>query len=267
MSTEIIKQNTAVKEFNFFDAEQFAVMQRVCTMFSNSELVPDMYKVSEKNPQAKAIANCMIAIETAQRIGASPLMVMQNLYIVYGKPSWSAKFLTATVNTCGRFNSIKYRMNSLGKIKNGTFGEVDNWQCVAYTTEKESDEILESIPVTIEMAIMEGWYNRNGSKWKTMAKLMLQYRSVTYWTSAYAPEISMGMKTAEEIYDIEDASYEDVSDNTKSEIKENANKTSLSFEKKEEEILETKKDSVKEAQPAAIPIPEEKKAETKKPDF
>jgi hypothetical protein len=80
-------------QFNFFDAEQFATMQRVCTLFANSELVPEMYRISEKNPEKKAIANCMIAIETAQRIGASPLMVMQNMYIVYGQPAWSSKFL------------------------------------------------------------------------------------------------------------------------------------------------------------------------------
>ena len=31
--------------FNFFDPEQFNTMQRVCKLFANSELVPDMYKV------------------------------------------------------------------------------------------------------------------------------------------------------------------------------------------------------------------------------
>ena len=64
---------------NFFDPAQFEIMQRVCKLFASSELVPDMYKASEKNPMEKAVANCMIAIEVANRIGASPLMVMQNM--------------------------------------------------------------------------------------------------------------------------------------------------------------------------------------------
>lgn len=57
--------------FNFFDPVQFDTMQRVCKLFASSELVPDMYKVTDKNPIEKAMANCMIAIEIAQRIGAS----------------------------------------------------------------------------------------------------------------------------------------------------------------------------------------------------
>ena len=98
--------------FNFFDPVQFDTMQRVCSLFANSELVPDMYKISDNNPKEKAIANCMIAIEMAQRIGASPLMIMQNMVIIYGRPSWSSKFLVATVNTCGRFNPLQYRFTA-----------------------------------------------------------------------------------------------------------------------------------------------------------
>ncbi|WP_448104689.1 hypothetical protein [Pedobacter panaciterrae] len=243
------QQQNQIQQFNFFDADQFAVMQRVSQMFSNSELVPDMYRATPTNPKEKAIANCMIAIETAQRIGASPLMVMQNMYIVYGKPSWSAKFLTATVNACGRFNSIKYKMELLGKIKHTSGQEIENWECIAYTTEKGSDHVMESIPVSIEMAIAEGWYDKKGSKWKTMPKLMLQYRSVTYWTSAYAPELSMGIKTTEEIFDIEDAVYVDVtnqkaSDNVQSTIDQNANTKTVDFGDKEPEAADENKSAI-----------------------
>lgn len=227
MSNEIVKATQSVQQFNFLNSDHFATMQRVCTMFASSELVPKMYRISPDNPKDKAIANCMIAIETASRIGASPLMVMQNMYIVHGQPAWSAKFLTATVNGCGRYYSIKYKLEKLGIIKNGD-QSVENWQCIAYTSEKGSEEILESIPVTIEMAIAEGWYNRNGSKWKTMPKLMLQYRSVTFWTRAYAPELSMGIRSEDEVEDI--IPYEDVTEKVKQEVATNANKTEISIE-------------------------------------
>ena len=110
----------APAQFNFFDPVQFETMQRVCKLFASSELVPDMYKaklesipasateeqkaaIQARNKEAwnKATSNCMIAIEMAQRIGASPLMIMQNMIIIYGRPTWSSKFLIATVNTCG----------------------------------------------------------------------------------------------------------------------------------------------------------------------
>jgi hypothetical protein len=239
--------------FNFFDPVQFETMQRVCRTFANSDLVPDMYKTTDKNSETKAIANCMIAIEMSQRIGASPLMIMQNMVIIYGRPSWSSKFLVATVNTCGRFNPLQYRFTDkgvLGKVdyteytkiwinatspggkgyykneaKTATFDgtKMMDIECVAFTTAKGSEKALESSPVSIRLAIQEGWYTKSGSKWQTMAKQMLMYRAASFWTNAYAPELSMGMKTDDEIRDIVDVDYVDVTDKVNEEIAHKAN--------------------------------------------
>lgn len=227
-----IQPSQAQAVVNFFDPSQFETMQRVCKMFASSELVPDMYKASEKNPIEKAISNCMIAIEIAQRIGASPLMVMQNMVPIYGKPSWSSKFLVATVNTCGRFNPLQYRFTEKGMlgmvdytdyvwdnatrskkpvVKQFDGKKIMDIECVAYTTAKGSDQVLESSPVSLRLAIKEGWYTKNGSKWQTMARQMLMYRAASFWTSAYAPELSMGMRTVEEQQDIY-TDFEEVKD-------------------------------------------------------
>lgn len=254
--------------FNFFDPIQFDTMQRVCRLFASSELVPDMYQAKYKpipagadentakqiyleNRQAenKAIANCMIAVEISQRIGASPLMIMQNMTPIYGKPSWSSKFLVATVNTCGRFNPLQFRFTDKGELGNVEYVEyiwnqqtrskqpctkvfngknIHDFECVAYTTAKGSDNVLESSPVSIRLAIQEGWYTKNGSKWQTMAKQMLMYRAASFWTSVYAPELSMGMRTVEENQDIIDVTdYQSVDDVVKAEIRDNANKVQL----------------------------------------
>lgn len=257
----------AASDFNFFDPVQFETMQRICTMFANSELVPDMYQITEKNPKEKAVANCMIAVEIAHRIGASPLMVMQNMVPIYGRPSWSSKFLIATVNTCGRFNPLQYRFTDkgmLGKVEyttytktwiDGTNGrkgyykneakkevfdgsKIKNIECVAFTTAKGSKDLLESTPVDLKLAIEEGWYTKAGSKWPTMTRQMLTYRAASFWTNAYAPELSMGMKTVEEMEDIGhviDVDYEDVTDRVSKEMAENANKTPLSMDDAPEE--------------------------------
>lgn len=217
------QQASVQPSVNFFDPAQFDTMQRVCKMFASSELVPDMYKTSEKNPAEKAISNCMIAIEIAQRVGASPLMVMQNMVPIYGKPSWSSKFLIATVNTCGRFDPLQYRFTEKGMLgmvdytdyvwdnatrtkkpitKQFDGRKIMDVECVAHTTAKGSDQVLESSPVSLRLAIQEGWYTKNGSKWQTMLKQMLMYRAASFWTSAYAPELSMGMRTVEEQQDV-----------------------------------------------------------------
>lgn len=233
---------------NFFNPAQFETAQRMSKMFASSKLVPNMYQKDEvfkelqkenlrlpqeqrldaktlyANATTEATANCMIALDVATRIGASPLMIMQNLVIIYGKPSWSSKFLIATVNTCGRFEPLKYKFIEKGKVgkiniteyvwdratnsKKPVTREFDGTkimdiECVAYTKAKGSTEILESSPISIRMAIEEGWFTKNGSKWQTMPKQMLMYRSASFWTSAYAPEISMGMRTVEEVEDTE----------------------------------------------------------------
>lgn len=233
---------------NFFNPAQFETAQRMSKMFASSKLVPNMYQKDEvfkelqkenlrlpqeqrldaktlyANATTEATANCMIALDVATRIGASLLMIMQNLVIIYGKPSWSSKFLIATVNTCGRFEPLKYKFIEKGKVgkiniteyvwdratnsKKPVTREFDGTkimdiECVAYTKAKGSTEILESSPISIRMAIEEGWFTKNGSKWQTMPKQMLMYRSASFWTSAYAPEISMGMRTVEEVEDTE----------------------------------------------------------------
>lgn len=198
---------------DFCNPLQLDSVQRASKMFASSELVPQQYQISKVGGE-KAVANCVIALDVASRIGASPLMVMQNLYIVHGRPSWSAKFLIATVNTCGRFEPLKFRFKELGKvgmIGNQDFGALKDIECVAYTRAKGSEEILESSPITISLAIREGWYTKAGSKWQTMPKQMLMYRAASWWTSVYAPELSMGMRTVEENEDIEDAIFEEVS--------------------------------------------------------
>ena len=78
------------------------------------------------------------------------------------------------------------------------------------------------------MAIDEGWYSKNGSKWRTMPEQMLRYRAASFWCSTYSPELSMGMRTVEE--NVEDADYVDVTEQVAKEISTQANKGTISFD-------------------------------------
>ena len=186
----------------FLDTDRFEQVQRACRALTQSDLVPDMYRVSQKNPESKAIANCMIALDMADRMGANPLMVMQNMYIVYGRPAWSSAFLIATVNSCGRFKPLKFKHGVDGEIElNGR--KMPNLTCYAYTTEKNGEDELRGAVISLAMAKAEGWLSKSGSKWQTMPEQMLIYRAASFWTRTYAPEISMGIYTAEENEDIQ----------------------------------------------------------------
>ena len=60
----------------------------------------------------------------------------------------------------------------------------------------------------MEMAVKEGWYQKNGSKWQTMAGQMLRYRAAAFFGRIYAPEILMGIYSADEVRDFIDVTPE-----------------------------------------------------------
>lgn len=202
---------------------QFETYQRIAKPLSESNFVPAAYKGN--------LGDCVIAVEIACRLQVFPLTVMQNLCVVNGNPTWKAKFLIGCVNTCGRYTTLDYRFHIDGKVGEVSYKtwakgpdgknreilkpfekpELDNIVCVAYAIEKATGRELVSPPASIRMAVGEGWYSKNGSKWPTMPELMLRYRAASYWVSSFAPEMAMGFRTTEEAQDIVDVEYEEVS--------------------------------------------------------
>lgn len=209
----------------FSSLQGFELAQRAAKLLAQSSLVPKEYQGN--------LPNCVIALNMAARMNADPLMVMQNLYIVHGKPGWSSQFLISTFNTSGKFSALRYEwVGEEGK---------DSWGCRAWAIEKATGQKLVGATVTIGLAKKEGWYNKNGSKWQTMPEQMLMYRAASWFIRAYAPELAMGMHTVEELGDIVDLDPEDYEVKVEQEIKENANKETIDVEPPEEEQPEQPK--------------------------
>lgn len=176
----------AASGIGFDDPEAFKQIQRVAKVFTSSQLVPTTFQGDQN------LGNAIIALNMAKRMGADPLAVMQNIYIVHGKPSWSSQFIIACLNSCGRYSPLRFKIE----------GEGENRTCTAWAIEKGTNERLEGPPVSIGMAKKEGWLGKNGSKWLTMPELMLRYRAATFFGRLYAPELMMGMGTAEEMLEV-----------------------------------------------------------------
>ena len=170
----------------FGSVSNFESAQRMAKALSSSSLVPAAYQNN--------VPNCLIAMELAGRIGVSVFATMQNLDVIHGNPSWRSKFLLATVNGSGRFSPIRYKFQ-------GEEGK-DSWGCRAVARDRETGDECVGPLITIKIAKDEGWYTKNGSKWKTIPELMLCYRAAAFWTRLYAPELSLGMQTSEEAQDI-----------------------------------------------------------------
>ena len=166
----------------------FALAQRQAVAFANSDIVPDTFRGN--------VPNCMVALELASRIGASPLMVAQNLDVIHGRPSFRATFLIACLNRCGRFTPLRYKIEGEGMEKS----------CIAYAHDTETGELYEGPPVTLQMAKDEKWSTKPGSKWLTMPDLMLRYRAAAFFARTTAPEVAMGLYTADEAFDMSPSS-------------------------------------------------------------
>lgn len=174
---------TAVSMWN--DTKLMNQSFRMARMLSSSALVPDSYRNSPEN--------CVVAIDIANRMGISPLMVMQSLYVVKGKPSWSGSFCAAAINGSGRFTPLEFEF--VGEA--GT----PSWGCYATAIRVGNGKRCYSDTVTMQMAIAEGWVGKPGSKWKTMPRQMMMYRAAAFFARAHCSDILLGYYTVEEIQD------------------------------------------------------------------
>ena len=176
---EAAKQGTAIARVQPQNANSIVQFLEVAKVFSTSDLVPAAYKHKP--------ANCLIAADIANRLGVSTIAVMQNLYPISGRISWSSQFIIAMINSCGKFSNLQFAMS----------GEGDLRSCVAFTKNKDGER-LESPAASVKMAKAEGWFGKNGSKWQTMPELMLQYRAASFFGKLHCPELLFGMLSQEE---------------------------------------------------------------------
>lgn len=232
-----VTANTQSNSVGLLNLESFELSQRIAKMLSSSTLVPEQYRATIKvkagkdeygnqiyrdEPNPNGLSNCVIALNMSNRMGADPLMIMQNLYLIEGRPAWSSQFIMAAINTCGRFSSLRFEFKDEGE-KEVEYQEVtwvnrkknvatktlkiQNWTCYAWVVEKGSVNpdgtpvVLKSSVISMEMAIKEGWYQKNGSKWQTMPEQMLRYRAASFFGRVYAPELLMGLRSVEEEQD------------------------------------------------------------------
>lgn len=176
----------------FSNTESFQKLYDIGKMFASSSLVPQAY-------QGKPM-DCTIAVDMANRMGVSPMMVMQNLYVVRGKPSWSGQACTTLIQASCKFKNIKH-------VYFGTKG-TDERGCYLEALRIEDGEIVQGESVTIKMAKEEGWYNKpdkygkETSKWPTMPDLMLAYRASAFFARVHIPSALMGVSVEGEVEDV-----------------------------------------------------------------
>lgn len=213
----------------------FELLQRQGKMLSQCSMLPDNFRGS--------IPDCSIALEMSARMGyaVSPLLILQSIVVVHGKPTFEAKFVIGLLKSRCGYKVFDYEMS--GDV--GDAGEVqrtprigrdgkpildkkgnpiydskiirEGRTCLAYAIDRDGRRV-EGVPISMAMAKVEGWYDKSGSKWQTMPELMLRYRAATFFKNIHCPEITMGFKTSDEIIDIEDPEIEIIDDKPKQKL-------------------------------------------------
>lgn len=160
-------------------------MMDMSTMLAKSTIVPITY---QNRPE-----NCFIALDMANRMGVSPMVVMQNLYVIQGKPSFSGSAIASMIKSNPQFRNVElHYVGEEGK---------DNWGAYVTAERISNGKTIKGGTVTIGTAKAEGWYSKPASKWKTMPEIMLAYRAYAWFGRVYCPEVLMGLQATEEVQD------------------------------------------------------------------
>jgi len=191
----------------FSGYQEFQVAQKMAQALASSTIVPKDYQDN--------LGNCIIALEMANQLSTSPMMVMQNLYIVNGRPAWSSQYIVAMINASKKYKTeLQYELTGSG----------ENMACYAYA-EDHNGHIVKGPTITMQMAKDEGWLGRNGSKWKTMPEVMIRYRAASFFGRLNCPDMIMGIYSTDEVVELGPDAYRDVdpAEKVRQEIEENAN--------------------------------------------
>jgi len=170
----------------YSSSDTFTLSCQMAKGLAASTLVPQAYQRNE--------ANCLVALEMANRTNQSPLQVMQSLDVIQGTPSWRGKALIAMINASHKYDedlNFEYTKDKDGSVKG----------CIAWTTKNGKE--VRGTEYTYKMAEQAGLFKKTNSYWNKEPELMLAYRATSRFCSLNCPEISLGLYTVDEQKEIE----------------------------------------------------------------
>lgn len=160
----------------------------------DTAFIPDSYKPRvdpRATPEAQAaarevaIGNATAAVLQGVTLGVDPLMALQQIYIVHGRPGMYAKMMVALVQSHGHDVWTEE-------------GECSDTRAVVYGRRKGSQKV-ERVIITMDMARKAQW-TTNAAYGKTPAD-MLYARAATRVCDRIASDVLKGIASVEEIQD------------------------------------------------------------------
>ena len=135
--------------------------------FADAKMVPDHFK--------KSVGDCYIAVNLAGRYGMDPWTLMQELYIISGRPMMSGKLATAILN------------HSLADPLRPEYAGDGEEREITLTGRPEG----EVKPLSVKLKVKDA--KTANEQWKKNPDQMLMYSGARMWGRRYTPDILLGI--------------------------------------------------------------------------
>lgn len=180
------QEQLATYQGSALSAENLGHTSELAVRLSKSDLLPPHFKGKPEN--------VLLVLALAQNLNINPIMALQQVSVIGGKPCLQASLMLSLLNNSGKITG-PIRFEWVGQPAQPSRG------CIAKATDAATGETVQSEPVTLAMAQAEGW-TRN-AKYKSIPDTMLKWRAATFFVRTYYPEVVLGLHSAEELTDVE----------------------------------------------------------------
>lgn len=167
-------------------AENLEHTSTLAVKLSKSDLLPPHFKGKPEN--------VLLVLALAQNLNINPVMALQQVSVISGRPCLQASLMISLLNSSGKIKG-PLRFEWIGQPASHERG------CIAKATDAATGETVQSEPVTLGMAQAEGW-TRN-PKYKSLPDTMLKWRAASFFVRTFYPEVVLGLHSEDEMTDVE----------------------------------------------------------------
>ncbi len=178
----------------FWDRRVMGQGWSLAQALARSKMVPDHFK---GDPDS-----IFVVIAMAKQRGEDPLMLLQNVYMVHGRPGWMTEYLVARARREGIDLQWTTRVLGEDKLKVPPASKGKNPHRGGFMPNIEvvcsiATDPTRSVSVSAAEAISAGW--TDNEKYLQHPERMLRWRAASYWISLYASQIKHGLPTVEDL--------------------------------------------------------------------
>jgi hypothetical protein len=140
---------------------------KLAEAFAGATLVPEAFR--------KSVGNCYIAVNLANRYGMDAWALMQEMYIINGRPMMSGKLAIAILN------------NSLAEPLRPVYSGEGDDRTITLTGRLQGEAEAQSVTLKVRDA------KTQNEQWRKNPDQMLMYAASRTWGRRFAPDILLGI--------------------------------------------------------------------------